>query len=195
MDDTNIVKEYFDAQGDMDIIKVIDKISETLRTNTNLCIRFCGLDYYDFWFDAEEILDSGGLQDYLISILDEPTAVELLNQEYEIVDTDDGLTDWLFGRYGTFDWTGYKEALEILNNSRMDDDAFVAGLQLGIPPDKIEDAYQGEFKNDTIYAEEYISESMSIPEHLIAYIDWEAIARDHMDDFNEQDHHYFTTHY
>jgi hypothetical protein len=109
METTDIVSEYFDAQNNLNRLAARAAIEATRRTNTNICIRFYGLDEYDYWFNAGEIVEAGGLCDYLTSILDEPTAKEILNRVSEIVDTDDGLTDCFYGKYGTFDWRSMKK--------------------------------------------------------------------------------------
>lgn len=196
MEEKNITKEYYnEEEGVLDILKAISSISETRRVDTDICIRLHGLRGSDFWFNAEEVIDAGGLQDYLASILDERAAKEILNLDFEIVDTDDALTDHFYGKYGTFDWVGYAEALAVMNESWMDVDAFVAGLRLGIPVDKLEDAYVGDFRNDEEYVEREIGTTWEIPEFIEPYIDWEAVARDNLDSFHSEDGHYFLTNY
>jgi antirestriction protein len=74
-------------------------------------------------------------------------------------------------------------------------DAFVAGLNLGIPADKIEDAYVGEFRNDAEYAEQQIGTLWEIPEFIEPYIDWEHVARDSCGSFHSEEKHYFLTDY
>jgi lipopolysaccharide biosynthesis regulator YciM len=60
------------------------------------------------------------------------------------------------------------------------------------------DSYQGQFDDDTSFAEHLIDECgvMDIPEDVLPYFDYEKFARDIMiDDYTTENNHYFSTHW
>ena len=84
----------------------------------------------------------------------------------------------------------YQAAIE---SSHLDAEVIEAGIELGIPLDKIEDAYYGQFESDEDLAWEHIESGCmgDIPDHLINYIDMERLGRDLAMDFMEHNGHYF----
>lgn len=52
---------------------------------------------------------------------------------------------------------------------------------------KFEDDRCGRFDSFRDFVEEWVAETMNIPEHLESYIDWDAVARDYEPDFTEFD--------
>jgi len=88
----------------------------------------------------------------------------------------------------------YWDYRELLDNTDLDKEAVDAGLSLGIPLDKLEDAYYGYYEDDTDLAYEYIESTgmlSDVPESLTHYFDYEAFGRDLAMDFSEEEGHYF----
>lgn len=169
-------------------------------TDEAICVRWCALgDGWWVWINAEDVADAGSLSEWLEECagLEEDELEFINNQDWEVVDDDGGLVgefcDYSNG-WGYFDCDEYITALEALEESGMELEAFKAGLSLGIPADKVWDAYRGDFDSDEDFAEDlwencgYLSE---MPEFARNYIDWQAVARDLMFDFQEEDGHYF----
>ena len=44
--------------------------------------------------------------------------------------------------------------------------------------DSFEEAYMGEWDNEQAYAEDYFDQTMGVPDHLVAYIDYDKFTRD-----------------
>jgi antirestriction protein len=89
----------------------------------------------------------------------------------------------------------YAEALE---GSCFGVEVFEAAAELGIPVDKIEDAYHGEFESDEEMAEEYCESTgmlADMAESLRCYFDMERFGRDLAMDFSEFNGHYFNSSY
>lgn len=75
-----------------------------------------------------------------------------------------------------------------------DADIVKAASELGIPLDKIEDAYYGCFESDTELAEEYVESTGTldeVPESIKNYFDFESCGRDLAYYFLEFNGHYF----
>lgn len=90
------------------------------------------------------------------------------------------------------------EYLDAVNNSHLSQEVFDAGIDLDIPLDKIEEAYEGEYKSDEDFAQE-LAESCGLldKEDRWPYtcIDWEWAARELMFDYCECNGHYFSNNY
>ena len=74
-------------------------------------------------------------------------------------------------------------------------DVVEAAMEVGVPVDKIDEAYAGAASNDVEFAEEFadsIGLLDEVPDNLKMYFDMEAFARDLMiGDYNEHNGHYF----
>ena len=78
--------------------------------------------------------------------------------------------------------------------SHLDYEAFLAGADLGIPWDKIEEAYHGEWRSDEDFVTDLLDGSDGIPDlPNYIHIDWEGTARDIMMDYAESRGHYFNS--
>lgn len=55
----------------------------------------------------------------------------------------------------------------------------------------MEENYQGHYDNDEAFAEEIYLSVYDVPDNLLPYIDWSAVARDLMMDYMEEDGYYF----
>lgn len=77
---------------------------------------------------------------------------------------------------------------------RMDEDGVKAGLELGISPDNLEEAYQGKFSSDREFAQDMADQLGSINVDAVwpyTCIDWDYAAKELMYDYYEQDGYYF----
>lgn len=178
------------------IIKMVSKAAANMSIPENaVCVRFYGIrDGRDLWIDADEIGDAGGmccwLETYTELSITEVDAI--LEQDYIVVGHEGDLVGQCVNGE-VFDWELYIEARELVENY-YSEDVVVAALKLGITLERMEDAYSGSFDSDEDFAQEmwencgYLD---NIPDHLSGYIDWQAVARDLMFEYVEQDGHYF----
>lgn len=175
-------------------------IREAAKGNDDVCIRFCEIEL-DVWMDAADVARAGGPYSWVEDNCElEPDELELVtNHDYEVVDHEGGIVGQFYtscGHWGSMDWAGLEEALDVIEGSHLDEAVFLAGLACDIPMDKIEEAYHGEYKDDEDFAYQlwedcgYLSE---LPDYCRNYIDWEAVARDLMiNDYNSENGHYFS---
>lgn len=185
-------------------MKTLSEIRQAIRVaakgSGDVCIRFCGLEF-DVWMDAAEVARAGGPYAWVEENCElEPEELELVtNHDYEVVDHEGGIVGQFYsscgGYWGSMDWAGLEEALDIIDGSYYSEEVFLAGLACDIPMDKIEEAYAGEHRSDEDFAEQlwedwgYLSE---LPEFCKYYIDWEAVARDLMiNGYTSENGHYF----
>lgn len=178
------------------IINMVSKAAADMSITENaVCVRFYGImEGCDFWIDADEIGDAGGLRYWLetyteLSITEVDT---ILERDYIVV----GHEGELVGQCvegEIFDWKLYNEARELVEN-RYSEDVVVAAMKLGIALERVGGAYSGSFDSYEDFAQEmwdisgYLGD---LPDHLSRYIDWQAVASDLMFEYVEQDGHYF----
>lgn len=148
---------------------------------------------YGCWLDAEEVVNAGGLADYLEESLGLSAAdvAELMVRDWDCQDAE-GLAARCIGNYGGFDWLKLEELLEV----DVEPAVLVAGLACGLEPEAIEDAYMGEWDSDEdMAAEQWEQGGMldGVPDAVRSYIDWELVARDMLlgSDVVEANGHYF----
>ncbi|MEH8198236.1 antirestriction protein ArdA [Aeromonas allosaccharophila] len=157
----------------------------------NVYIYWFRIDY-GCWLDAEEIVNAGGLADYLESQgMAQADIAELMNQDWDCQDAE-GLASHCLHKYGSFDWM----ALEALLEVECAPDVLAAGLACEIAPEEIPEAYMGTWETDEEMAMEQWEEGgmlESVPQSVRAYIDWESVARDMRlnGEFREAGEHYF----
>jgi len=101
------------------------------------------------------------------------------------------------GLYSESDLSEVYDYLEAFKSSGIDEDAFEAGYELGIPLNSISDAYYGQYRNDEDFAYDYAEQAGLIPDNVWPSncIDWNQAARELMLDFVEQDGYYFYSNY
>lgn len=150
---------------------------------------------YGCWLDAEEVVNAGGLAEYLEESLGLSAAdvADLMTRDWDCQDAE-GLALRCLGNYGGFDWLKLEELLEV----DVEPAVLAAGLTCGLEPDAIEDAYMGEWNSDEDMAfDQWEQGGMleSIPEAARGYIDWELVARDLLiaGSVTEANGHYFHT--
>lgn len=178
------------------IINMVSKAAADMSITENaVCVRFYGINEgCDFWIDADEIGDAGGLRVWLETYT-ELTITEvdaILERDYLVI----GYEGELVGQCvddEAFDWELYNEARELVD-SHYSEDVVVAAMKLGITLERLEDAYSGSYESDEDFAQE-LWENMgyldNLPAHVSGYIDWEKVARDLMIEYVQHDGHYF----
>lgn len=90
----------------------------------------------------------------------------------------------------------YEDFFQTYYESYLDLEVFIAGLELGIEIESIEDAYQGQYSSDAEFAENLTNDCYdlkNIPSFL--EIDWESTASNIMYDYSEDNGYYFSNHY
>lgn len=142
----------------------------------NVYIYWFRIDY-GCWIDAEEVVNAGGLSDYLESLGMEPADVaELMTQDWDCQDAE-GLASHCLHKYGSFDWAALEELLEV----DCEPEVLAARLACEIAPEEIQGRYMGSWDSDEdmvmgLWEEGGLLEA--IPASARGYIDWQAVARD-----------------
>jgi antirestriction protein len=91
-----------------------------------------------------------------------------------------------------------EEYVKYAENSSYDEEVFEAAESLGIPPDMVEELYEGEHASDADFAQALAGDMGLLPADTTwptYFIDWEAAACDLMMDYDESDGHYFRASY
>jgi antirestriction protein len=138
------------------------------------------------WVDLEDFADATEFYDYCHKLHSDEEDPEFMFQDFE------GFPKDLYSECGNVE--AIYEYLDFVNDSHLDQEIIDSGLDLGIPLDKIEEAYYGSFDNDTDLAYEYIDSTgllHGVPESITNYFDYEAFGCDLSMDFIESDGHYF----
>lgn len=147
------------------------------------------------WFDLDDVTKEeheAELQEWLESL---PPVYGSPCEEWCVGDVDDVPRAYV-NDYGiSDDFWALKEAAE---NSHLDWEVFEAASELDIPPDMVEELYEGEYDSDADFAEEFADQLGLIPAEYswpTSCIDWERAGRDLMMDYGESNNHYFRTSY
>lgn len=134
---------------------------------------------YGSWVDAEDVVNAGGIEDYLKEQgLSAGDIAELMTRDWDYQDAE-GLALRCLVNHGGFDWLKLEELLEAAED--VSTEVLTAGLDAGLEVDTIADLYLGEWESLEDYAyEQWDSCGMlaGIPEAARGYIDWAAVARD-----------------
>lgn len=180
------------------IINMVSKAAADMSITENaVCVCFYGINEgCDFWIDADEIGDAGGLRCWLETYteLSISEVDAILERDYLVI----GHEGELVGQCvegESFDWELYNEARELVYERRYYVSSVVAAMDLGIPLECFEDAYSGQYDNAEEFAQEVwenYGDLNGLPDHVVGYIDWQAVARDLMiGDYVEHNGHYF----
>ena len=81
---------------------------------------------------------------------------------------------------------------ELMERSALAEEVWEAAYELRMPPDKVEEAYEGTYNSDSDYAYEYAERTGAIDQEIrwpYTSIDWQQAAKDL--DFTEENGHYF----
>lgn len=143
------------------------------------------LDDQDEYYEAvNEWLESLGPGDF-----------GLPREEWIVADFED-IPDAFVGEYDLD--TDFWEFKDAVDSSYLDAEVFAAAADLGIPMDKVEEAYSGEFESDEQFAQHFYddiySDAVSDAEQAGLQIDWYSTASSLMQDYSEQSGHYFSSH-
>lgn len=170
-------------------------------TELTIAISFNGEEY------EMEYTTGNDFEESVIDFINEK--IEEINEDTEEMDEDgdkvtiDEITDikdiaWSVADWGEVDEYENLQDIEVLNeiaNENVDNDWDVisAGIDAGIQISNIDEAYQGQYKDDADFAENICTEVGDIPSNLPSYIyiDWERTANDIMMDYSESDGYYF----
>jgi len=118
-----------------------------------------------------------------------------LCEEWIVADTEDVPAQFV-GEYAIDPaYWQYREAVE---SSYLDEAVFMAAAELDIPPNMVEELYQGDYDNDEDFAYS-LAEDLGLLQDKVQWpytcIDWEHAARELMYDYSEYGRHYFRTSY
>lgn len=115
-------------------------------------------------------------------------------EEHNLVFPDsEGIPESLYDQSGNLD--EIYEYIDTINGGHCSQDVIDAGLYLGISLDSIGEAYQGEFRSDSEFAQIFAEDGgltrdrMSWPHSCI---DWEQAAKELMYDYSSDSGHYFS---
>lgn len=132
-------------------------------------------------------------QDNLIEEIDaEATNVNFEDVTIEVDNPDDW--DGLPEKYRDLESSDFWEFLDACYNSDNDSDIVAAGLESGVSPSDIDEAYHGTFSSGKDFAQEMAEQLGAIDKDAkwpMTCIDWEQAASELMMDYSEHNGHYF----
>lgn len=142
------------------------------------------------WLDLTDYADSQDFYKACAVLHNDEVDPEFMFQDFE------NFPKSLYSESGNID--AIYDYINFINNTYLSIEAVNAGLELGIPLDKLEDAYFGQFYNDTDLAYDYVQSAdllQGIPDTIARYFDYEAFGRDLSFDFIEHNGFYFWANY
>lgn len=142
------------------------------------------------WIDLTDYTDSEGFYQACAELHKDESDPEFMFQDFE------GFSKDLYSESGNID--AIYEYIDFVNETHLSQEAVDAGLSLGIPLDKLEDAYYGQFDSDTDLAYDYVESAgllHGVPDTITNYFDYEAFGRDLAMDFLEDEGFYFFANY
>jgi len=142
------------------------------------------------WIDLTDHIDSRGFYRACAELHADEQDPEFMFQDFE------GFPKDLYSESGNID--AIYEYIDFVNKTYLNQEAVDAGLSLGIPLDKLEDAYYGQFNSDTDLAYDYIESTgllHGVPDSITNYFDYEAFGRDLAMDFLEDNGFFFFANY
>jgi antirestriction protein len=142
------------------------------------------------WIDLTDYTDSESFYQACAELHADEQDPEFMFQDFK------GFPKDLYSESGNVD--AIYEYIDFLNETHLSQEAVDAGLWLGIPLDKLEDAYYGQFDSDTDLAYEFIESTgllQGVPDSITNYFDYEAFGRDLAMDFLVYNGFYFFANY
>jgi len=141
------------------------------------------------WIDLTDYSDSEGFYQACAELHKDEDDPEFMFQDFE------GFHKSLYDESGNID--AIYDYIDACDEGR-NQDVIDAGLDCGIPLDKIEDAFYGQFNSDQELAHDWIDGTgmlADVPDSIARYFDYESFTRDLMYDFSESNGYYFTNNY
>jgi len=141
---------------------------------------------YGRWFDLTEYSEQSEFYNAIAEYHKKEHDPEFMFQDWENIPS-----QFIGESYLSDEFWDY---LKFIDSSYLDQEAIDAGLSLGIPLDKLEEAYYGQYDSDTDLAYEYIDSTgmlSDVPDSISNYFDYESFGRDLAMDFIEEDGYYF----
>ena len=150
---------------------------------------------------AKETLDFDLMTYNSFEELKEAIREELDNLEAPFEGADTGADAWEYyvetwgdvhHNYQSLDKDLY-DYVNAIDSTRYDKDVVDAAIDCGVSIENIDNAYYGGFNSDEDFVKNLLTYIGTIPDNLPSYvhIDWEATARDVMQDYIESSGHYF----
>jgi antirestriction protein len=142
------------------------------------------------WIDLTKYTDKYDFYNACAELHKDESDPEFMFQDFE------GFPKDLYSESGNID--AIYEYIDFVNETHLNQEAVDAGLSLGIPLGKLEDAYHGQFDNDTDLAYEFIESTgllHGVPDSITNYFDYEAFGRDLAMDFITDNGFYFFANY
>ena len=137
------------------------------------------------WLKLNDYDDLEGFYKACQELHNDEHDIELMFQDFEYIPKSMIGESWLSDEFFDF--------LEVVNNSYIDYEIFLAAIEHGIDWDSVEENYRGEADSDEEFAIEYAEDTGFCQPAKWPYyfIDWEQAARDLMMDYTEINNHYF----
>lgn len=142
------------------------------------------------WLDLTDYPDVDDFYKACKELHNDETDPEFMFQDFE------NFPKSLYSESGNLD--SIYEYINFVDESYLSVEVINAGVELAIPLDKLEDAYYGQFDNDTDLAYDYIESTgflQGVPDTITNYFDYEAFGRDLAFDFIEDNGFYFWVNY
>lgn len=142
------------------------------------------------WIDLTDYTDSEGFYLACAELHADEQDPEFMFQDFE------GFPKDLYSESGNID--SIYVYIDFVNKTYLNQEAVDTGLSLGIPLDKLEEAYYGQFDSDTDLAYDYIESTgllQGVPDTITNYFDYEAFGRDLAMDFLEDNGFFFFANY
>jgi len=170
-------------------------------TDLTIAISFNGEEY------EMEFTTGNDFEESILEFINEK--IEEINNNAEEINDDgdkviiDEITEikdiaWSVADWGEVDEYKNLKDIDVLNeianeNVDQDWDVISAALDADVQISDIDEAYQGEYKDDAEFAEQLCTDIGDIPSNLPSYIyiDWERTASDIMMDYTESNGYYF----
>ena len=143
------------------------------------------------WFDVDGITAEDHKQDITDWLDSLPANNGYKCEEWILGDVDDIPREFV----GVWDIDdAFFDLMAIADNSQLELRVFIAGLELGIPIDKIEENYIGEFDSVENLAIDFVENTGMLDDvdnNIAMYFDYEKFGRDLAMDYVENDSYYF----
>lgn len=150
--------------------------------------------------------NNGSIFGAWLNLTDYPDAEDFYKACKEL-HADEHEPEFMFQDFDNFPKSLYSESgnideiynyINFIDSTYLSIEAVEAGIELGIPLDKIEEAYRGEYESGADYAEDFFTETGQIDkdDRLTWYIDWEKVFEGELEQgLLVENGHYFWANY